>query len=192
MVMKISKATVVLLAGLLTAGTVQAANLMSVAYGTITGVAQQERDTSGGSTAGAVLGGLAGLASGSGQSRSNRALRALGGGAIGSAAGRTMARGTDMVYTVSLVSGGTVRVVMNEGSFRRGDCVSVEQGSNSNNMRRVSSEFCVNNARVPAQYKAKHQREADECAQATQRLLQAQTEEEIRNAQTIMNILCQD
>jgi outer membrane lipoprotein SlyB len=166
--------------------------MMAVAYGTITGINQQERDTSGGSRGGAIVGGLAGFASGSGRSGSNRALRTLAGGAGGSALGRTMARGTEMVYTVSLVDGGTVRMVMDSGNFSRGDCVSVERGGGSNNMRRVSSEFCSNNARVPAQYMAEHQREADECAQATQRLLNAQTDDEIRNAQTIMNILCQD
>jgi len=165
---------------------------MSVAYGTITGIGQQERDTSGGSRGGAIVGGLVGLASGSGKSRSNRALRTLGGGAVGSAAGRTMARGTDTVYTVSLIDGGTVRIIMDGGNFRSGDCVSVERGGNSNNMRRVSSEFCTSNSRIPAQYKGEHRREADECAQATQRLLNAQTDDEIRNAQTIMNILCED
>ena len=33
-----------------------------------------------------------------------------------------MAKGTEAVYTVSLVEGGTVNVVM-EGTFRTGDCV---------------------------------------------------------------------
>jgi outer membrane lipoprotein SlyB len=181
----------VLAVTILTAGSLQAASLMAVAYGTVTGISQQERDTSSGSRGGAIVGGLAGFASGSGRSGSNRALRTLAGGAGGSALGRTMARGTETVYTVSLVEGGTVRIVM-DGNFRMGDCVSVERGGGSNNMRRVSNEFCTNNARIPSQYKAEHQREADECAQATQRLLNAQTDDEIRNAQTIMNILCQD
>ena len=74
-----------------------------------------------------------------------------------------MAQGTEMVYTVDLVSGGTVRVVMDSGSFHRGDCVAVEQ-----------------------------QAEADQCSQAKQRLLDAQTEEEINSAAMVMNILCQD
>ena len=181
----------VLAAGAFTGGSLQAATMMAVSYGTITGISQQERDTTSGARGGAIVGGLAGFATGSGQSGSNRALRSLAGGAVGSAAGRTMARGTETVFTVSLVDGGTVRIVM-EGNFRMGDCVSVERGGGSNNMRRVSNEFCTNNDRIPAQLRAEHQREADECAQATQRLLSAQTDEEIRNAQTIMNILCQD
>ena len=171
---------------------VQAATVMAVSYGTITGVNQQARDTSGGATGGALLGGIVGLASGSGRSRSNRTLRALGGAAVGSAAGRTMAQGTEMVYTVDLVSGGTVRVVMDSGNFARGDCVAVEQGGPSANLRRVSSEFCFNNAAVPQQYKASIQREADQCAEAKQRLLAAETEEQVNTAAMVMNILCQD
>ena len=171
---------------------VQAATIMSVSYGTITGVNQQARDTSGGATGGALLGGIAGLASGRGQSRSNRALRSLGGAAVGSAAGRTMAQGTEMVYTVGLLNGGTVRVVMDSGSFHRGDCVAVEQGGPSANLRRVSSEFCLNNAAVPQQYKAAIQGEADQCAQAKQRLLDAKTEEQVNTAAMVMNVLCQD
>jgi outer membrane lipoprotein SlyB len=184
--------TALLSASLFAAGSVQASTIMSVSYGTITGINQQERDTSGGATGGAVVGGLVGLATGRGRSRSNRALRTLGGAAVGSAAGRTMARGTEMVYTVDLVRGGTVRVVMDSGNFHRGDCVAVEQGGVSANMRRVSGEFCLNNAAVPQQYKAAHQREADQCAQAKQRLLDAETEEQVNTAAMVMNILCQD
>lgn len=190
---KTSTIAVVLAAGILTACVHQPSKTtMSVAYGTVTGVGQQERDTSSSSRAGAIVGGLAGFATGMGQSGSNRALRTLAGGAIGSAATRTAARGTDTLLTVSLVRGGTTRVTMDGGNFRVGDCVSIEQGGGGANMRRVSNEFCVNNARVPAQYKAEHQREADECLQATRRLLDAQTDEDIRNAQTIRNIVCED
>ena len=184
--------TALLSVSLFAAGSMQAATIMSVSYGTITGINQQDRDTSGGSTGGAVLGGLVGLATGRGRSRSNQALRTLGGAAVGSAAGRAMARGTDMVYTVDLVNGGRVRVVMDSGNFHRGDCVAVEQGGVSANLRRVSSEFCFNNAAIPQQYKAAHQQEADQCAQAKQRLLDAKTEEQINTAAMVMNILCQD
>ena len=177
---------------LFTAGTVQASNMVSVSYGSITGVNQQEKDTSGGKKGGALVGGLVGLYTGKGKSTSNKALRTLGGAAVGSAAGGTMARGTELVYTVSLVNGGTVRIIMDSGNFRSGDCVAVEQGGASANMRRVSDEFCRNNASVPQQYKTEHVKEADECAQAKQQLLDAQTEDAIIAAQMKMNILCQD
>jgi outer membrane lipoprotein SlyB len=185
--------TALLSVSLFAAGSAQASRIMSVSYGTITGINQQARDTSRGTTGGALLGGVAGLATGRGRSRSNQALRTLGGAAVGSAAGRTMARGTEMVYTVNLLSGGTVRVVMDSGNFHRGDCVTVEQGGGvSANMRRVSGEFCSNNAAVPQQYIAEQQREADQCAQAKRRLLDATTEEEVNTAAMVMNILCQD
>ena len=102
-----------------------------------------------------------------------------------------MAKGAETVYTVSLVAGGTVRVVM-EGSFRSGDCVSVEQGGASANMRRVSDEFCRNSGSELQPYTAEHKREADECAQAKDQLLASQTEQAVKAAQMKMNILCQD
>jgi len=185
-------AAVLLSGSIFTTGSVQAQTVMSVSYGTITGINQQERSTSGGAAAGAIVGGLVGLASGSGRSRSNQALRTLGGTAVGSAAGGAMARGTEIVYTVSLLNGGTVRVIMDGSNFHRGDCVAVEQGGPSANLRRVSHEFCLNNASVPGQYKAAQQAEADQCAQAKQRLLAAQTEEEVRTAAMVMNILCEN
>jgi hypothetical protein len=182
----------VLVAVLGAAGSANAAKMVSVAYGTVTGVNQQEKDTSGGKTGGALVGGVAGLLTGKGKSTSNKALRTVGGAAVGGAAGGVMARGVEMVYTVSLVEGGTVRVIMDSGSFHSGDCVAVEQGGASANLRRVSQEFCVHNASVPQQYKAEHTTEAGECAEAKQQLLDAQTEEAVKAAHMKMNILCQD
>jgi outer membrane lipoprotein SlyB len=118
--------TALLYAILFTTGSVHAGNVISVAYGSITGVSQQEKDTSGGKTGGALMGGLVGLYTGKGKSASNKALRTLGGAAVGSAAGGTLARGTELVYTVKLVEGGTVRIVMDSGNFRSGDCVAIE------------------------------------------------------------------
>jgi len=185
-----------LYAGLLTAsvilaGSAQAAKLSAVAYGTIVEVGQQEKDTSGGTAGGAIVGGLLGLASGKGKSGSNKALRSLGGAAVGGAVGGAVASGTDMVYTVDLVDGGTVRVVMDRGNFRQGDCVGVERGG-TNNMRRVSHEYCVHNKEVPEEYKQEHVKEASECHQAKQELLAAKDEASVKTAHMKMNILCQD
>jgi uncharacterized protein YcfJ len=185
-----------LYAGLLSAsvllvGTAQAAKLSAVAYGTIVAVSQQEKDTTGGTAGGAIIGGLLGLATGKGKSGSNKALRSLGGAAAGGAIGGAVARGTDTAYTVDLVGGGTVRVVMDSGNFHQGDCVGVERGS-TNNMRRVSIEYCVHNKEVPAEYKQEHVVEASECHQAKQELLAAKDEAGVKTAHMKMNILCQD
>ena len=113
------------------------------------------------------------------------------GAAAGSGVGRAGARGADMGYTVELVGGGTVRVVLDSGNFHQGDCVSVERGS-TNNMRRVSTEFCIHNEQVPEEYKAEQVKEANECAQAKEELLAATDEAGVKTAHMKMNILCQD
>lgn len=184
--------TTLLLTFLIASITASASRVVSVEYGTITGINQQQKNTSGGKTGGAIIGGIAGLLTGKGKSSSNKALRGIGGAAIGGAAGKTMAKGTELVYTVSLIAGGTVRVIMDSGNFHRDDCVAVEQGGASANLRRVSNEFCTNNASIPKQFKSEHKKEADECAAVKQELLAAKTVEQVKTAQMKMNILCQD
>ena len=176
---------------ILLAGNAQATELSAVAYGTISAVSQQKKDTSGGKTGGAIIGGLLGLATSSGRSTGTKLLRSGVGAAAGSAVGGGMAAGTEMAYTVDLINGGTVRVVMDSGNYRSGDCVSVERGK-TNNMRRVSDEFCSRNEQIPEEYKAEHVKEAHECAQAKQELLAAKDEAAVNTAHMKMNILCQD
>ena len=176
---------------ILLAGNVQATKLSAVAYGTISAVSKQEKDTSGGKTGGAIVGGLLGLATSSGRSTGTTLLRSGVGAAAGGAVGGAAASGTEMAYTVDLVGGGTVRVVMDSGNFHQGDCVSVERGS-TNNMRRVSTEFCIHNEQVPEEYKAEQVKEANECAQAKEELLAATDEAGVKTAHMKMNILCQD
>ena len=177
--------------GFLLTGVASAAVLSAVAYGTISEVSQQKKDTSDARAAGAIIGGLIGLGTSSGRSSRTTIARSVGGAAAGSAIGGAASSGTVMAYTVNLVGGGTVRVVMDGGNFHKGDCVSIERGK-TNNMRRVSDEFCRHNEQVPEQYKVEHLKEAYECAQAKEELLAAQTEEAINVAQLKMNILCQD
>ena len=172
-------------------GNLQATKLSAVAYGTIVEVGKQEKDTSGSTAGGAIVGGIIGLTTGRGKSGSNKALRTIGGAAVGGAAAGAMSSGSEKVYTVDLLDGGTVRVVMDSGNFSKGDCVSVERGS-TNNMRRVSSEYCVHNEDVPKEYKDEHVKEANECAAAKEELLAASDEESVKVAHMKMNILCQD
>ena len=166
--------------------------LMSVAYGTITSVSKQEKDTSGAEAAGTIRGGLIGLATGSGKSKSNKALRTAGGAVVGNTAGRLTAQGSVNSYTVELVNGGTVRVVMeNSGSFRTGDCVAVERG-NSANMRRVSDAYCRPDTNIPQQFKQEDVLEATKCDAAKTELLNATDEAEARVAAIKMELLCED
>lgn len=176
---------------ILCAGNVQATKLSTVAYGTVSAVSKQEKDNSGDIKGGAIIGGIIGLATSGGRSTGSTVLRTGVGAAAGGAVGAAAGGGSEMAYTVDLVEGGTVRVVMDSGSFREGDCVSVERG-NTNNMRRVSSTFCDHHDQVPEEHKAEHQKEANECAQAKEELLAAKDEEAINVAHMKMNILCQD
>ena len=81
-----------------------------VSYGRITAVNRVNLENEGARSAGAVVGGLAGLATGSGQSRSNRALRSMGGAAVGGRVAGAASTTTGFEYTV-LVGARTVRVV---------------------------------------------------------------------------------
>ncbi len=177
--------------GILLTGVAQATQLSAVAYGTITEATEQKKDTSSAKKKGLVIGGLIGLGSSSGRSNRTKIARSGVAAGVGSAVAGSAAAGTEMAYTVNLVGGGTVRVVMDSGNFRVGDCVSVERGK-TNNMRVVSNEFCINNEQVPEQYKAEHVMEAHECAQAKEELLAAETPEALELAHMKMNILCQE
>ena len=180
----------VIAGSILATGIAQATQLSAVAYGTISEVSQQQKDTSSARTSGAIMGGLIGLGSSSGRSGRTKIARSAVGAGLGSAVAGGASAGTETAYTVNLVDGGTVRVVMDSGSFRVGDCVSVERGR-TNNMRMVSDEFCVNHDKVPQQFKTEHVMEAEECVQAKEELLAAQTAEAIELAHMKMNILCQ-
>ena len=74
--------SIALLGAVLVAGEANAQT--TVTYGRITAVRQVNIQNEGAQAAGTLVGGALGVASGSGQSRSNRALRGVGGAAAGS------------------------------------------------------------------------------------------------------------
>ena len=92
-------------------------------------------------TAGALIGGGIGLATGSGQSGSNRALRTVAGGFAGQQIGRLTSNRQAFEYTV-LIGNSTIRMVTDEAGLRVGDCVAVERGS-FNNLRLVDDARCA-------------------------------------------------
>lgn len=162
-----------------------------VSYGRITAVRQVELQNEGAQAAGAMVGGLAGLATGSGQSSSNRALRALGGAAVGGRVAGAAGRTTAFEYTILVGGTNTIRIVTEKAGLRVRDCVSVETGQ-FNNIRLAADERCdaaaaaAAAATVPAAAAAA----ADACAAATQQLLDAATDEEFDRAERRMRLLC--
>lgn len=155
-------------------------------YGRITAVRQVDLQNQGAQNTGALIGGLAGVATGSGQSRSNRALRGLGGAAVGSRVGAAAGSSTGFQYTILIGGTNTIQIVTEKAGLRVGDCVSVERGQ-FNNIRLAADERCeLATAAVPQAAVA----EADACAAATQQLLNAQTDEEFDRAERRMRLLC--
>ena len=103
-----------------------------VQYGRITNVQTTTVNDSTSRTVGTLVGGGIGLATGSGQSGSNRALRGLGGAAAGRAVGNMAGSSQAFEYTVLVDGTQTVRIVSDQAGKRIGDCVAVEQGQFAN------------------------------------------------------------
>jgi outer membrane lipoprotein SlyB len=160
----------------------------TVNYGRITAVRQVDIQNPGAQSAGTIVGGALGVASGSGQSRSNRALRGLGGAAVGGRLAGAAGSSTGFEYTV-LIGQNTIRMVTEQAGLRVGDCVSVERGA-FNNIRLADDARCeaAANAPVPASARA----EADACAAAKDQLLNAATDADFDRAERRMRLLCGD
>ena len=112
-----------------------------VQYGRVTAVTPTTVDDNTGRNVGRLVGGGIGLASGSGQSSSNRALRTVGGAAVGGRVGDRVARTQAFEYTVLVGGTNTIRIVSEQAGKRVGDCVAVEQGQFAN-IRLVPDARC--------------------------------------------------
>lgn len=178
-----------------------------VQYGRITNAVVITEQAGSAATVGTFLGGGIGLASGSGQSGSNRALRTVGGAAAGRGIGNLAGRTQAFEYTV-LIGQQTVRVVSDQAGKRVGDCVAVETGQFSN-IRLVPDARCNPPAAAPrpapapapaaaprppapapAAVPAADQRAANACDQAKQQVLAAETDEAFSIAERRMRLLC--
>jgi outer membrane lipoprotein SlyB len=159
----------------------------TVSYGRITAVRQVNLENQGAQAAGTLIGGALGVASGSGQSRSNRALRGIGGAAVGSRVAGAAGSSTGFEYTV-LIGNQTTRIVTEQSGLRIGDCVSVERGQ-WNNIRLAPDERCdaAMTRGAPEDTAA-----ADACEAAKQQLLDASTDAEFDRAERRMRLLCGD
>ena len=160
-----------------------------ISYGRITAVRQVNIENQGAQTAGTLVGGALGVASGSGQSRSNRALRGVGGAAVGSRLAGAAGSSTGFEYTVLIGGTNTIRITTEQAGLRVGDCVSVERGQ-FNNIRLVPEERCT--AAATAAAPAGDQATADACEAAKQQLLNASTDAEFALAERRMRLLCGD
>jgi len=168
-----------------------------VQYGRITAVTPVTETRSSSQNVGMIVGGGLGLVSGSGQSSSNRALRAAAGGTAGRAIGGRTGRSQAFEYTVLIGGTNTVRVVSDQAGKRVGDCVSIEQGQFAN-IRLVPDSRCAPPRRpapgaapapAPAPAAADVQA-ANACEQAKQQVLAADTDDAFNLAERRMRLLC--
>ena len=161
----------------------------TVTYGRITAVRQVNIANQGAQAAGTLVGGALGVASGSGQSSSNRALRGIGGAVVGNRLAGAAGSSTGFEYTVLIGGTNTIRMVTEQAGLRVGDCVSVERGA-FNNIRLADDARCqaAANTPVPANAMA----EANACVAAKEQLLNAATDADFDRAERRMRLLCSD
>ena len=146
---------------------------------------------------GAVVGGVAGLATTSRNRSTSRRIRNT---AIGAGTGALIARGAEgnldgMQYTIELGPGNRIVVVTDQTQVRVGDCVTVEQaGSGTANVRRVSDALCeaAFAGGIEEDLNAYMQYEADMCLNAKERLMEAETDEAFEVAMRRVKFLCDD
>ena len=163
-----------------------------VQYGRITNVVPTTVNNSTAQNVGTLVGGGVGLATGSGQSSSNRALRTLGGAAAGRGVTTLATRSQAFEYTVLIGGRTTTRIISDQAGKRIGDCVAVEQGQFSN-IRLVADARC-NPAPAPASAPAvaasAEVEAATACEQAKMQVLNADTDEAFALAERRMRLLC--
>lgn len=169
-----------------------------VQYGRVTAVAPTTVNDNSARNVGRVVGGGIGLATGGGQSGSNRALRTVGGAAAGGRVGDMATRSQAFEYTVLVGGTNTVRIVSDQAGKRVGDCVAIEQGQFAN-IRLVPDSRC---APPPARAAATpapaappatdpaDQQAANACEQAKQQVLDATTDDAFNLAERRMRLLC--
>ena len=175
-----------------------------VQYGRITAVNPVTVNDNTARNVGRIVGGGVGLATGSGQSGSNRALRTVGGAAAGGAVANMATRSQAFEYTVLVGGTNTVRIVSDQAGKRVGDCVSIEQGQFAN-IRLVPDSRCAppparpaaapTAAAAPAPAPAPAPDPADvqaanACEQAKRQVLDATTDEAFTLAERRMRLLC--
>ena len=166
-----------------------------VQYGRITSVVPTTVTDSSAQTVGTLVGGGIGLASGSGQSGSNRALRTIGGAAAGRGVTNLATRSQAFEYTVLLDGTTTTRILSDQAGKRIGDCVAVEQGQFTN-IRLVPDARCNPPPRpaapAPAPIPAAEVEAANACDQAKLQVLSAETDEAFALAERRMRLLCSE
>jgi len=165
---------------------------VTIRHGVVESSKQVEFQSS--AAGGALVGGIIGYNLNTNKSSSKQRRRTAAGAAAGGAARRS-AEGdlTGMEYTVKVSDGSVVKVVTDQTQIQKGDCVAVEQAGDNANIRRVDGTLCEQGAeQVIEQVEDEIIEEAQECLDAKQQMLSAETEEQMDLAMRKVKILCND
>lgn len=163
---------------------------MHISYGKVQSVENIDLKSEAGK--GAAIGGLWGLAA---TSRGNSRDMA-GGAAVGALIGgltTKIAEGSSQAwgYMIQKNDGSVVKVVSDNSHLVVGDCAVMEMGETTN-IRRVSFEMCQSN--LPTETREliddSHRDDANECNQAKQELLAADSDEQLERAKMKVEVLC--
>jgi hypothetical protein len=141
----------------------------------------------------AVVGGVIGYhATSSSKSKSRkRKNAAIGAAALGGARRAGEGDLTGTLYAVRMLDGSQMQVISDQNQIVPGDCVTVEQVGDSANVRRADPVLCEPETRpLMDDLQDELREEADECYQAKQELLGADSDEAASLAARKVSILC--
>lgn len=172
----------------------RAGQSVTVRTGTVT--AMQSVDLNDGNAlAGVLVGGAFGAAltkSSKGSSRRDR--NAAIGAIVGGAAAASKTR-PGRIYSVTTNEGTTIRIATEQTEIRVDDCVYVEQGGNSANIRRAPAAACASAAQAILAEPAVAEELAEDasaCVAAKEELVNAESDAAVERAVTKIQILCYD
>lgn len=166
--------------------------LMDISHGQVTEVSEVELQSN--AAIGTIIGGLAGLFLTRGRSFSSQVAGTAGGAALGGLGTRALEGPRQAnAYTIRRLDGSTVEVITEPTGIRVGDCVAIEEGKTTTNLRHVSDMLCESRAEHPveAELASIQMSEAVACDEAKQAILEANTESELEGAVRKARVLCE-
>ena len=166
--------------------------LIDISHGKVTEISPVELESN--AAIGTVIGGLVGLFVTRGRAFSTQVAGTAGGAALGGLGTRALeGSGRANAYTVRRLDGSTVEVITEPTGLRVGDCVAIEEGKTTTNLRHVSDILCESPAAHPADAELARiqMSEATACDAAKQSILDASTESELEGAIRKARVLCE-
>ncbi len=160
----------------------------SIRYGEITRVSRVPVPSA--VPAGAIVGGFTGLVLARGSNPGRQAAAGIGGAALGGLVASAL-EGDRRAYQyhIRFVNGSETDYITENSTFLTGDCIAVERREHAN-LRRVSDALCGSPPRT-RQVIEKRNTEAQQCHDAKDQVLAANTEADLEAASRKVRILCQ-